>query len=460
MKSIIFLVASICISLSIEAQIITTVAGNGVLGHTGDGYPATAAEISEPYAVKFDKAGNLYISESVPCTIRKITPSGIITTIAGNGSCGYNGDGIPATTAQLSYPGGIAFDSIGNLFLTDGNSNGRVRKVDMTTGIITTIAGTGVAGFSGDGGLADTAKLDDPYDVCFDRFGNLYIADLDNNRIRKVNPAGIITTVAGNGSTIFSGAGGMATAAGISGVTGLCTDTIGNLYLADRFASRVLKVDTTGILTVIAGDGLGYSTGDGGPATAAQLNADRIVFDDTGNLYISSIYKFCVRKIDTHGIIHTIVGIDTTAGYGGDGGQADTAKLDDPAGIGFDLCGNLYIADELNNRIRKVTFNSSCSGTLNVDVINTNLTMSLYPNPAFNELTISSSNKIAQITISNLIGQVAASRDGLTPSLSKGAGGVTQARVDVSVLPPGVYVVRVTDVEGIVVVRKVVKSEP
>jgi len=451
MEKIILLIILLCVSLPIDAQIITTVAGDGVLGHTGNGNPATAAEISEPYALKFDKAGNLYFSESIACTIRKISPSGVITTVAGTGSCGYNGDGIPATAAQLKDPTGIAMDSLGNLYIADGNSNGRIRRVDMTTGIISTIAGTGVAGFSGDGGLADTAALYDPYDVCFDRFGNLYIADSYNYRIRKINTAGIITTVAGNGSTIFSGAGGPATAAGINSVTGLCTDTIGNLYLADRFASRILKVDTAGILTVIAGDGLGYSTGDGGPATASELNPDRITFDDTGNLYVTCIYKYCVRKIGTNGIISTIVGIDTTAGYSGDEGEADTAKLDDPTGIGFDPCGNLYIADEVNNRIRKVSFYPSCnidSNTLTVNKIVTSNEVSIYPNPAYSQLTITSATNIHEVTITNLIGQQALGQ----------VYDMERAEVNVSGLPPGVYVVRVRDEDGNVVVRKVVKE--
>jgi len=433
-----------------KAQIIITVAGDGVLGHTGDGSNATSATLDYPMAVKCDREGDIYISELEGCRIRKIAESGIITTIAGTGSCGYNGDNISATTAKLNNPSGIAIDSTGNLYIADSYNN-RIRKIDIATGIITTIAGNGTAGFGGDGGSATSGILNDPYDVCFDHQGNLYVADAVNYLIRKINTRGIITTFAGNGSSVFSGEGGPATTAGISETYGLCSDAAGDIFMAVRIISRVLKVDTSGILTTICGSGLGYNTGDGGPATAAQLNPERLVFDDAGNLYISCIYKNCVRMIDTFGIVHHIVGQDSIGGYNGDDGMADTSEISEPQGIDFDLCGNLYIADELNNRVRKVCFYPSCivdSNTLDAKMMNTNTQISLYPSPAYTQITITSATNIHEVTITNLIGQQVLSQIYDTE----------RAEINVAALPPGIYVVRVTDGSCSETIRKVVKE--
>jgi type IX secretion system substrate protein/NHL repeat-containing protein len=355
MKNVLFILL-LLLPFFANAQIITTIAGNGTMAHTGDGSCAKAAEIGEPFGTTFDKYGNFYFTESTDNRIRKIDTNGIISNFAGTGTGGFFGDGGPATAAKFNNVIGLVTDTLGNLFVADGFNN-RIRKIDVTTGIITTIAGGGSLGL-GDGGPATAAVLNDPLDVCFDRSGNLYIADWGNYLVRKVDRSGIISTFAGNGSTTFSGEGGPATAAGISAVYGLCTDTIGNLFIADRSVSRVLKVDNAGILTTIAGTGLGYSTGDGGPATAAQLNPERLAFDDSGNLYVSCVYKYCIRKIDVAGIINTIAGIDTVAGFYGDGGMADTAEFNYPQGIAFDPHGNLFVADEKNNRIRKITFDT------------------------------------------------------------------------------------------------------
>ena len=433
-----------------EAQIITTVAGNGTLGHAGDSGPASAAILDYPFALKFDHSGNCYFSEGEGCRIRKISPTGIISTIAGTGTCGYNGDGIPATSAELNNVAGIAIDSIGNLFIADGYNN-KIRKINVTTGVIATIAGTGIAGYRGDGGLADTAQLNNPFDVCFDRFGNLYIADEANSRVRKINTSGIISTLAGTGSTIFSGEGGPATAAGIWAATGLCTDTFGNVYLAARFVSRVLKVDTTGILTVVAGNGLGYSTGDWGAAISATINPERLEFDDSGNLYISCIYKYCVRKIDTGGIIHTVVGMDTVAGYVGDGLSADSAKLDDPVGIGFDHCGNLYIADEVNNRIRKVAFNPSCildSVALNFKQVHPVSEINIYPNPTFDQLNINNLKSPATYQMLNIV----------SATIQQGTLNESNNSILMQSLPDGMYMLEITDEQKNRTVYKIIKQ--
>ena len=214
-----------------------------------------------------DASGNLYIADTGNNRIRKVSATGIITTVAGNGSAGYSGDGGPATSAQLDGPEGVAVDGSGNLYIAD-TCNNRIRKVSAT-GIITTVAGNGSAGYSGDGGPATSAQLSLPAGVAVDGSGNLYIADSGNNRIRKVSATGIITTVAGNGSPGYSGDGGPATSAQLNQPAGVAVDASGNLYIADSSNNRIRKVSATGIITTVAGNGFDGYSGDGGPATSA-----------------------------------------------------------------------------------------------------------------------------------------------------------------------------------------------
>lgn len=422
-------------SLAIQAQTITTIAGDGTMSSTGDGGLAATATTGLPFACVHDNNGNYYFTESLSCKVRKISSAGIITTVAGTGSCGYNGDGIPATDAQLNDPGGIAVDTLGNIFIGDGYNN-RVRKVDVNTGTISTITGNGSPTHTGDGGNAAFATVWNPWDVCFDRWGNIYIADLGNNVVRKISATtGIISNYAGNGSTVFSGEGGQATNAGISRVLGLCTDEAGNLYMAGRFVSRVMKVSTSGILTTIAGTGLGNATGDGGPATASQINPQKLAFDKAGNLYVSSYYKPAVRKINTAGIITTVVG-DTVAGFTGDGGPAIAARLNRACGISFDTCGNLYICDQSNKRIRKVDFNPTCEPITKADATITNtLATSIYPNPATTHITLTSTEPISHITIINTLGQ----------QLVQTTSNKTQTTIPINHLPPGSYIINVNN---------------
>ncbi len=250
--------------------IITTVAGTGGTGfggYSGDGGPATKAKLNTPIAVAVDQVGNLYISDENNFRIRKVDKDGIITTIAGTGKEGYSGDGGPATSAKLTDPGGIAFDAEGNLYLADYVS---VRKIDPS-GTITTVAGTGQAGFSGDGGPATKAQLT-AYDVALDRQGNLYISDTENQRIRKVNKEGIITTVAGSGDKGYSGDGGPATEADLEDPVGIAVDGAGNVYFADHHNSVVRKVDKNGTITTFAGTGRSGFNREKGPATEVSLN--------------------------------------------------------------------------------------------------------------------------------------------------------------------------------------------
>jgi sugar lactone lactonase YvrE len=261
---------------------VTTVAGNGTAGYSGDGGSAASAELHQTEGVTTDSAGNLYIADWTNNVIRKVTAvTGVITTVAGNGTAGFAGDGGAATSAELKGPTGIAVDSAGNLYIAD-QANNRVRKVAAATGVITTVAGNGTAGYSGDGGPATSAAMYSPTDLAFDSAGNLYISDNANNRIRKVTlTTGVITTVVGNGTAGSTGDGGSATSAELDAPAGLAFDSAGNLYIADALNNRIRKVTAaTGVITTCAGNGTAGFTGDGGAATSAELHTPaRVVVD-------------------------------------------------------------------------------------------------------------------------------------------------------------------------------------
>ncbi|MGW5679721.1 NHL domain-containing protein [Streptomyces sp. NPDC003860] len=281
--------------------VITTVAGNGEEGYSGDGGEAANARLSWPVDTALDSAGNLYIADRSNHRIRKVSPAGVITTVAGNGEKGSSGDGGDATKAQLSYPTGIALDSAGNLYIT---GDYRVRKVSPA-GVITTVAGTGTQGFDGDGGDATKAQFYDPRDVAVDSKDNLYIPD--GPRVRKITAAGVITTVAGTTKGGSSGDGGEATKAELWCPESVALDGAGNLYISD--SGQVRKVNTAGIITTIAGAREDGSSGDGGEATKAELRSPNgVLVDTTGNLYIAERNGNRVRKVNTAGIITTVAG--------------------------------------------------------------------------------------------------------------------------------------------------------
>jgi hypothetical protein len=332
--------------------IIGTVAGSGTPGSSGDGGLATAAQLNRPTGVAVDSLGNFYFADYSNFRIRKVSAAGVISTVAGNGTAGFSGDGGLATAAQLDRAIDVAVDSLGNLYIADSNNN-RIRKVSAT-GIISTVAGSGTAGFNGDGGLATAAQLNGPVDVAVDALGNLYVADANNNRIRKVSAAGIISTVAGNGTAGFGGDGGLATAAQLNGPQFGAVDALGNLYIADFGNKRIRKVSAAGIISTVAGNGTTGFSGDGGLATAAQLDRPQCVaIDAAGTLYIADFGNNRVRKVTPAGIISTVAG-GGSSGLG-DGSLATAAQLNGPAGVALDSAGSLYIGDYLNNRIRKVS---------------------------------------------------------------------------------------------------------
>ncbi len=345
--------------------IITTVAGNGTYSYSGDGGAATNAAFYFPFGVAVDEVGNLFIADQNNLRIRKVDTNGVITTVAGNGTSGFSGDGGAATNAALFYPYGVAADGSGNLLIADRDDQ-RIRKVD-TNGIITTVAGNGIRDFSGDGGASTDAALRFPYGVTVDGVGNLFIADSLNQRVRKVDTNGIINTVAGSGgfSGGFSGDGGAAVNAALRAPRGVAVDGEGNLLIADVSNQRIRKVDTNGVITTVAGNGTYNFSGDGGAATNATLKfPEGVAVDAVGNFFIADQDNHRIRKVNTSGVITTVAGKGPSDQYGngsftGDGGPATSAALSSPSGVAVDSAGNLFIADQSNNRIRKVSKPSS-----------------------------------------------------------------------------------------------------
>jgi uncharacterized protein (TIGR03437 family) len=353
-----FLAAALLLTSGpVWAQTITTVAGNGVASYSGDGGPATQATINGATYVATDFLGSLFIADQNNNRIRRVDSGGIITTVAGNGAPGFSGDGGPAAEASLNGPTGVCTDAAGNLYIAD-EGNFRIRKVD-TSGHITTVAGNGIQAATGDGGKATEASMYVPIRCVVDSTGNLYVTDQSGQKIRMINPAGIISTFAGTGANAgphslgtYSGDGGSATDAGLNNPTAITVDSTGNIYFSDQYNQRIRKVDKNGIITTIAGNGTAGYAGDGGPATSAELNyPGGLVVDQNGDLYFCDPNNNRLRKI-SGGTISTVAG-NGVAGFA-DGSPA-TAELNQPFGLAIDTKGNLYIADISNNRIREVS---------------------------------------------------------------------------------------------------------
>ena len=399
MTKAVLLVLFILISCSTDAQIIAAFAGGSTCGHSGDGGTAISANLDYPCGGTFDKSGNFYFAERLSNTVRKISILGIISTIAGNGTAGFSGDGGEATNAELNNPTWVSIDNIGNLYIADVN-NSRIRKID-TDDVINTIAGNGVSAYSGDGGPSTDASLFVPECVCVDDSGNIY--DIETVRIRKINRYGVINTVVGNGISGFSGDGGPASASEINPISAFI-DVSNDIYIADGGNNRIRKVSArTGIINTIAGNGTAGFGGDGGPATNAIMNPFCVALDAYGTLFIAD-GSARVRTINTEGYITTFAGTGTM-GYSGDGDAATTAQIYNPEGIAFDSCGNVYITDCANCRIRKVTF--PYCGYLNVsDIANNGIEVSLHPNPVYDIINIDNIKTQSTYQLMNIIGTI------------------------------------------------------
>ncbi len=434
------------VSFGVKGQIITLFAGGG---NGGDGSPAISASVSDPNGLVFDKFGNLYFTENGNHRIRKIDTNGIITTVAGTGMAGFSGDGSLATAALLNEPDGIAVDTSGNVYFADGQNN-RIRKINISTGIITTVAGCNNAGFAGDSGLAVVASLYRPGCVCFDKVGNMFIGDYGNKRVRKVNISGMITTYAGNGLIGWGGDGGPAITARCNPFNVIATDDTGNLYVAEWSNNTVRKINTSGIISTLAGDTSNYLyNGDGIPAIKANIAPEAIALDDSGLLYISDENNNRIRKIDAAGIIHTIAG-DGIAGVIGDDGPAGSAELNQPSGIAFDNCSNLFIGQVNNPRIRKVTFDPACHiHTLQTGIRNVKLIVGdiqIYPNPTTSILHVDVP-VLMHYRLMNVVGSTVQ------------AGNLSAGNNSISIdeLTEGIYVLEISDAQQ-QIVRKIVKQ--
>ena len=394
---------ALCTAISFSAPVkVSTVAG----GYINDGKAGPSSALQLPTDIASDSKGNLYITDGTDQRIRELNTKGILKTIAGTGIAGYSGDGGLASKATMNFPRGIVVDSKGNIIFCDAGNN-RIRKIS-TTKIITTIAGTGVAGYNGDGIPATTAELNSPIGLSLDSAGNLYFADAFNQRIREIDTSGIIHTLAGNGTPGYSGNGGQATAAELNLPKFAISDNAGNLYIADQYNNRIRIVNSSGVINDFAGTGKGGCKGDGGPALSATLGYPRGMVIWQGSLYVATIGCSRIRQINlSTNIIQTVDGstvgfdgnghlatasqfdqsasgiVDNTnthaiivdagnnqirsetfstgivtgiaGGYLGDGLSGTKASLNAPENIAFDAAGNMYIADLLNHRIRKMT---------------------------------------------------------------------------------------------------------
>jgi sugar lactone lactonase YvrE len=335
---------------------VVRVAGTGVSGFSGDGGLAVEAQLSDPNGIAIDAAGNVYFADQNNFRVRRVDAlTNIITTVAGTDEPNYNGDGLPALATNLQRPSAVALDAAGTLYIAEEL---RIRRLDASTGVLTIVAGTTNWGYSGDGGPATAADFSGIEAISFDSAGNLYIADRYNSRLRRVDAVtGIVTTVLGNGEQDFCGDNGPALDACINYTTGLAIDASGNLFIAESASGRIRRVAAdSGIITTFAGTGVNAGhTGDGGPATAAGFNGlGGLDFDAAGNLVIAGGFGNRVRRIDAaSGIISTIAGTGNS-GFAGDGGSALLARFNRAADVAVDSAGNIFVADFSNHRIRRI----------------------------------------------------------------------------------------------------------
>lgn len=441
-KSLIVLIYIILSTFStinkVVGQNIYSYAGIGISGFSGDGGLSSSAKISSSYGIAADHSGNIYFCDGQ--RIRKVNSAGIISTIAGTGVSGFSGDGGQASLAQLNNPNGITIDLLGNIYFSDLTNN-RIRKIN-TNGIINTIAGIGSPGFSGDGGPATSAKIASVFGLVTDSVGNLYFGDVQNYRIRKINTTGIITTIAGTGVVGHTGDLGQATSAKIAEVECLAIDASGNIYFTEFSPyNSIRKINTSGIIKTIAGKIPGGFSGDGGIADSCQMYGPvGIAVDANGNIYFADSDNYRIRKINTSGIVTTIAGIGT-ANYSGDGGFATACEFNLPTYIAIDASNNIYVTDYWNNRIRVICTGNCLSGFNEINNILSSI--KLYPNPANDILTLNlndSQNDFNKVEIINSLGQIVKEKEfplAEHPSMEK------NYTIKTNELPNGVYILTV-----------------
>lgn len=340
-----------------EGPNINTVIGTGEPGYAGDGGPAVRALLNTQFDVAYDANGNLYVADTFNHCVRKVAAeTGKIETVAGNGTKGFSGDGGPAVRAQLNEPYGLVIDRDGNLYFAD-RLNRRVRRIDRRSGVISTIAGNGTAKSAGDGGPADQAGLAEPNGVALDHQGRLLIADVAGHRIRAVDLAtGRISTFAGTGKAAHNGDGGPAGEAAIFGARAVDVGPDGTVFVLEREGNTLRAIDPkSSIITVRAGTGAKGYAGDGGPAKLASFNGPKeLAVDPSGNILIADTENHVIRRIDARtGLISTVAGSGKRGGQG-DGGPATSARLDRPHGAAFTRKGGFVIGDTGNHRVRQV----------------------------------------------------------------------------------------------------------
>jgi hypothetical protein len=444
-----FTLSSSLFILKAQPGYIYTVAGYGVYGYNGDGGPATTAELSVLTGVGVDRAGrNFYIADNNNIRLRQVVVStGIITTIAGTGMAGYSGDGGPATAAEISNPFSVRLDDSNNIYFVD-SYNYRIRKINASNGIINTLLGNGVAGYYGDGGPATLAEINAAQGVAIDTSGNIYITDASNRRIRKVTVAtGIVTTIAGNGVYGFSGDGGPATAAELASPYGIAVDDSGNVYYVDTDGDKVRKINTLGIISTYAGNGQGGYSGDGGQADLAELYSPTgMSVDDSGNIYIADYLNATIRMVTrSTGIITSVAG-HGVAGFFGDGGPATAAKMYQVYDVDVDSAGDFYIADDGNQRIRKV---NHLNITTNIKNLENLLSDDIYPNPATNNIfvTLSSNPKESLCQLYTITGQQVWN--------STIAANISTFEIPVDNLNSGIYFLKLETGDGTTFTKKV-----
>jgi DNA-binding beta-propeller fold protein YncE len=349
---------TLLVALFGQAPTISSPVGTGEAGDTGDGGPAAQARLNQPFDVVLDSAGNLYLSDTGNHRVRRVdAKTGIITTVAGNGQKGFSGDGGPAVAARLDEPYGLVLDAGDNLYVAD-RLNARVRRIDAKTGVITTVAGDGQKRYSGDGGPAINAGLVEPNGLAFDGRGRLFVADVADHRVRVVYLAtGRIATFAGDGQGRHAGDDGPAETASLHGPRAVAVGADGTLYILERQGNSLRAVSPKdGTIRAVAGNGRKGNSGDGGPALDASFDGPKeLDIDKQGNILIVDTENHTIRRIDGRsGTIQTVAG-SGQAGGSGDGGAASEARLDRPHGVAAGPEGVYFIGDTGNHRIRRVS---------------------------------------------------------------------------------------------------------